>query len=240
VVEVAQALNIRVDDGDPCPQAEGDLRRVCAYDPAADNDHTPRPHPRHPAQQDSAPSLRLFQVVGADLHGHTPPDLAHRREEGEGAVGELHCLVSEGRHLPGYQFSRQRLVSSQMEISEQEQTRPHVAILHRLGLLHFQDHLRPGPHLGGRVHDLGATAGIVIIAKAAGDSSASLDEDTVAATDERFGTAGRERDTVLVILDLSRNANDHRCPLDSALGDDGVVADVELREGAAQRGVAPH
>ena len=50
-------------------------------------------HARDAAQQRSAAAVRFLEVVGSDLDRHPPGNLAHRRQERQRAVFQLHRLI---------------------------------------------------------------------------------------------------------------------------------------------------
>jgi alanine dehydrogenase len=65
------------------------------------HDDPPRPHTRSAAEQDAAAAVLALEVVRADLCGHAPGHLAHRREEGERAGLELDGLIRDARDAAG-------------------------------------------------------------------------------------------------------------------------------------------
>ena len=86
VVEVAQAVEVDVEDPDVGAQAGGDLGRVGADDSAAQDGDLGRGDARHAGEQDSAPFLGPLQVLGPFLDAHPAGDLAHRRQERQAAA----------------------------------------------------------------------------------------------------------------------------------------------------------
>jgi hypothetical protein len=62
---------------------------------------------------------------------------------------KLNGFISHSHHLAGQQFTREFLVSSQMQIGEQDLARFHISELRVDRLLNFYYHLGLGPDLGG-------------------------------------------------------------------------------------------
>ena len=81
VVEIAQPVEVDVEDGDVGAEAGGDLGGVGADDAAAQDDHVGRQHAGHAAQQDAAALERPFQELRPFLDAHAAGDLAHRRQQ---------------------------------------------------------------------------------------------------------------------------------------------------------------
>ena len=97
LVDPAQAVEVLVDEHDLGLHAGGDPRRVPADVAGAEHHDLRRAHARRAAQQHAAPAVVALEEVGADLGGQPAGDLAHRRQQRQGAVGQLHGLVGDRR-----------------------------------------------------------------------------------------------------------------------------------------------
>ena len=96
VVEVAQAIEIDVENGDVGAEAGGDLGGVGADDAAAENDDVGRQHARHAAEQNAAALERPFQKLRPLLNAHAAGHLAHRRQQRQPALVVADGLVGDG------------------------------------------------------------------------------------------------------------------------------------------------
>ena len=77
-----------------------DPRRVPADVARAEHDDARGPHAGRAAEQHAAPAVRALEEVRADLRRHAARDLAHRREQRQLPVRELHRLVRDRRSCP--------------------------------------------------------------------------------------------------------------------------------------------
>ena len=105
--------------------------------------------PGAPAEQHTATAVVALEVVGADLGRHAPGHLAHRRQQRQRAVLELHGLVGQRRGAGGEQGLGHLGVGGQVQVGEQHQVGPEEAELGRLRLLDL-DHQLGAPRLGRR------------------------------------------------------------------------------------------
>src|SRR5262249_14468469 len=96
----------------------------------------------------------------------------------------------------------------EVQIGKQDQVGPQVAILRRQRLLHLHDHLSAAPGLRGGA-DSRADAAILAVADAAAQPRAALDPHLMPARDQCRDAAGRDCNTLLLRLDLPRNADAH-------------------------------
>ena len=79
--EIAQPVNIDVNDRDIRAHAESHTGRGGPNGPAAKDDDIRGTHTGHTAQKLAAPAIRLFEIVRRNLNRHLARNLAHRREE---------------------------------------------------------------------------------------------------------------------------------------------------------------
>ena len=89
LVDEAEPVEVLVEQVDLGLHAGRDPRRVPADVAGAEHDDARRLHAGRAAEQHAAAALGRLEEVGADLHGHPPGDLAHRREQRQRAVGAL-------------------------------------------------------------------------------------------------------------------------------------------------------
>jgi hypothetical protein len=113
-------------------------------------------------------------VVGADLGGEPTGHLAHRGQQRQGAVGQLHRLVGQAGGAGGQERGGHVRVGGQVEIGEQHLVATQVPKLPGLGLLHLDDQLGP-PGLVGR-DDVGSCAGVGGIVDRRPIAGAGLDQ----------------------------------------------------------------
>jgi hypothetical protein len=86
LVEVLQAVERTVEDGDVCIHAHRHARGIDADHAATDHQHFRRRHARHAAEQHAGTALRLLQRVRAGLDRHASGDFAHRRQQRQAAL----------------------------------------------------------------------------------------------------------------------------------------------------------
>ena len=99
LVDVAQPVDVAIEQVDLGLEAGRHPRRVPS-DVARTQHHDPRrSHPGRPTQQHAAPAVVALEEVRADLRAHAAGDLAHRGEQGQRPVGQLHRLVGDADDL---------------------------------------------------------------------------------------------------------------------------------------------
>jgi hypothetical protein len=140
VAEVAQAVEVDVEQAHVGAEARRHLRRVGADHATAEDHHGRRFDARHTAEQDAAPAIVLLEADRADLHRHAAGDFAHRRQQRQ-RVAVDQRLVGEAvrarlQHRVG-QLARRR----EVEVGEQQLALLDQRILGGQRLLHLHDHL---------------------------------------------------------------------------------------------------
>ena len=206
LVDPAQPVEVLVDQHDLGLHAGRDPRRVPPDVAGAEHDDAGRPHARRAAHQHAASAVVTLEEVGAHLRRQPSGDLAHRRQQRQRAVVELHRLVGDRRRAGRDQRPGDVGVGGEVEVREQRQVRPEEAELLLLGLFDLDDHLlRPG--VGGSGHDVGAGGPVVVVVDRGALAGAGLDEDVDAVAFELADTVGRHRHPVLGGLDLLRHAD---------------------------------
>ncbi len=116
--------------------------------------------------------------------------VAHRGEQRQALVLELHGLVAERGSAATHELARERRLGGQMEIGEENQAAPQEAEFGALRLLDLEHHRRARPHRGGRPQDLRAGGAILGVAEAAAGSGPALHQHAMVVT-AKGGGAGR-------------------------------------------------
>ena len=97
LLELAQAVDVAVVDGDVGAHAHRDARRVGADDTAADDHDLRGGHARDAAEQDAAAAGVLVQRVRAGLRGQLARHLAHRGQQRQATTRVGDRLVRDRR-----------------------------------------------------------------------------------------------------------------------------------------------
>src|SRR5450830_728290 len=210
VVEIGEAIGAIVEDDGAGAHAHRDLGGVDTHGAAADDDDLRRRDAGDAAEQHAAAAVLLLQVHGAGLDGQATGDLAHREEERVAAAGELDRLVGDGadvcvEHALGEVLGVGR---GQMQVRVEDLALLEHGPLDRQRLFDLDDHVG----LGEDVCDLGqrGAGGLVGgVVEAAADAGAVLYEDGVASAHELLDAVRRDRNAVLLVLDLLGDTDDH-------------------------------
>ena len=208
-LEVAQPVEVDVEDRDVRAEARRHLRRVRADDPAAENDDLRGLDAGHAAEQDAHAADRPLEVLRAFLDRHAAGDLAHRDEERERAV-LVHRLVGDGDRAGLEHAVREGLAGREVEVGEYDLVLADHLDLDRLGLLDLDDHVGLAEDLLGRGDDRRARRAVVGVGEAASDAGALLDEHLVPVLAQGLGPHREKADPVFSFLDLFRNADNHQ------------------------------
>ena len=208
LLEMAHPVDRALEDRHLGAEPERDHRGVVADDPAADDDDLPGRDARDAAEQQPTAALRPLEVVRARLRREPAGDLAHRRQQRQPAVVRLDRLVRDGGDAAVDERPRQRLVGGDVQVGEEDEALAQPAVLGRDRLLHLQQQLRAAPDLVDR-RDPGAVRLVVGVGELAPRAGAGLDDDLVAALDELARPGRRQRDAVLLGLDLLGDADAH-------------------------------
>ena len=208
IVHRAQAVEVDVEDRDVRAQAQRDARRVDPHRARAQHHDVAGGHPGHAGQQDAAAAARLGEEERALLHRQAAGHLAHRGEQGQRAVGALHRLVGDRDDARGLERPRQLGRGGQVQVGEEELARAHARVLLRQRLLHLEDQLGLAPHLLDR-RERRSLARVLLVADAAAEPGAALDDHAVLALDEGAGAGRGQRHALLAGLDLARHPDDH-------------------------------
>ena len=184
VVELAQAVEVEVDEGDLGAHAEGDLGGVGADDAAADDADVAGGDAGDAAEQDAAAAVLFFEVGCADLDGHAAGDFAHGGEQRERAGAVADGLVGDAGDLLFEQRVGEFGQRGEVEVGEEDEAFAEVPVLLLDGLLDLDDHVGEAPDVVGGADDLGA-GGLVFVVGHGGESAGVvLDENFVAGLDQ--------------------------------------------------------
>jgi len=148
--------------------------------------------------------------VRADLHREPPRHLAHRHQQRQRAVVELHGLEADRHDLALEDRAGERGLRRQVQEVEQRLAGPHRRDLGGRRLLDLGDDVALGDHLFGRLADRGACRLVLLVREAARVARAGLEHDLVARRRQRPGAGGQERHAQLAVLGLAQNADAHR------------------------------
>ena len=169
--------------------------------------------PGHAAEQDAAPAERLLEHERARLRGDLAGDLAHRREQRQAAVARPRRSRRRCRSRPTRTAPRvSSAVGGEVQVGEEHLPGPQQLDLLGLRLLDLQHHVGLAEHRRGVGHDARALRLVIVVGDRAALAGAGLDEHLVAALGQLAHAGGRERDAVLVGLDLGGDADLHRAP----------------------------
>jgi len=149
VVELAEAVQVHVEQGDLRAHAEGDLRGVGADDAAADDADVAGSDAGDAAEEDAAPAMLLLKIGGADLDAHASGDLAHRDEEGQGSEAVANGLVGDACDLFVEQGIGETGDRGEMQVGEEDEALAEVAVLFFDRFLDLDDHLGETPDVVG-------------------------------------------------------------------------------------------
>ena len=208
-VRVPQLVDVPVQQQDLGLHAERDGRGVHPGHARADHHDLRRVDPGHAAHQGAAATALPHQVVGADLRRQPTGDLAHRGEQRQRAVGQLHGLVRDPGHLAVDQRPGAVPAGGEMQVGEQRLALAHPLVLDGDRLLDLQDQLRVAPHLIMVGNDRRTGRAELVVGDRGPGAGAGLDEHLVPVAGELIDTGGGDRDPVLVVLDLGRHADLH-------------------------------
>ena len=188
--------------------AERDDRGVVADHATADHEHSRRGDARDASEEDPAAALRLLELICAGLRGEPAGDLAHRREQRQCARVGLDRLVGD-RGDPGVdERARERLVRGDVEVREERHALAQPRVLRCDRLLDLEQEIGARPDVVHR-RDRRPGTFVRVVEERAPDACARLHEDLVPALDELARTGGCQRDPVLLLLDLLRDADPH-------------------------------
>ena len=234
VVEVAEPFEVRVEEADASAEAGGHLGRVGTDRAGPENRDMRRRHTRHPAEEDAPPHLRFLEVFCPLLDAHPPGHLAHRHEQRQPAPVIPECLVGHRRGTRRQEPLGQPPVGGEVEVGEQHLPRPEQGQLRTLRLLHLDDEVGVGKHLGGRVDQPRPTRLVGLVGEAGARPGGPLDHHGVASPHQLLDAHRQERHPILVALRLLGDSNDRH---GRGSGRGGTVAGGARQEQSDRRGL---
>ena len=165
VVQVLQAVDVDIHDGDVRAHADRNLAGVGADASAADDDDVRLRGSGHAGEQNAGSAVNLLQILGAFLHAQAARNLAHRGKQRQITVliQRLigHALDAGGQHRVG-----QRAVRRQMQVGVDDLPLAEILVLVRKRFLDLDDHLSGLPHLARRFQNGGARLDVIVGHKA--------------------------------------------------------------------------
>ena len=143
---------------------------------------------------------------------HAAGDLAHRGEQRQRVVAKSNRLVGDGDVARRDERVGALARSGQVQVGEEDLVCSGAQTVVLVGdrLFHLQQQLALGPDVVGVVDDGRAVGDVVGVSDRRADSGAFFDEHAVTGVAQLSRTRGRQRDPVLVGLDLLGYADDHR------------------------------
>src|SRR5579883_1210851 len=208
-VELVEAGERAVDDGDISLHAHRHARRIGPRDTTAQDHHLGRGDAGDAAQEDTEAALLLFETMRADLDRHAAGDLAHRRQERQPTARIGDRLVSDAGGARAKQPFGLAPIGGEMEIGEEHLARPEAGDLGRLRLLDLDDHVGAGEDLFGGPGDTGACPLIGGIVEADARPRAGLDDDPVPVMDELAHASRDQPDPVFLDFHFFGDTDEH-------------------------------
>jgi hypothetical protein len=208
-VELAEPVDVAVEDEHVRLHADRDEGRVLADHAAADDHHRGRRDAGHAAEQHAAAAERALEEERAGLRGDLPGHLAHRGEQREPPVLVDDGLIGDAGGARLHEALRELRVRREMQVGEQQVVGAEQLHLPRLWLLDAQDQLSLLEHRLRVGQDARALCHVLVVRDRAPDPRLGLDEHLVPVLDELPHARRREGHAVLVRLDLRRNPDLH-------------------------------
>ncbi len=200
-------------------EAERDDRGVVADDPAADDDaRCPGATPGTPPSRRPRPPSGFSRKYAPACGASRPAISLIGASSGSAPVVGLDGLVGDGGDAAVDERPRQRLVGGDVEVGEEDEPLAQPRVLGRDRLLHLEQQLGLAPDLVDRRRSARRPRSYCVVREGAARPRRRLDEHLVAALDELARAGRRQRDAVLVGLDLLGDADPHGARHDTASG----------------------
>ncbi len=209
VVDLAQAVQVEVYEGDAGSHAEGDFGGVGADDASADDADVARGGAGDAAEQNAAAAVVFFEIGGADLDAHASGDLAHRGEQRQVAGAVADGLIGDAGDFFLEQGVGESAERSEVEVGEEDEAFAEVAVLGLGGLFDFDDHVGEAPDVIGGADDFSAGGLEVVVGEGGECAGVGFDEDFVAAFGESFDSSRGDAYATLVIFYFFGYADNH-------------------------------
>ena len=188
---------------------ERDGGRVAAGHAGADDHDLRRVHARDATHQDPAAAFARHQRVRGHDGSEPPGDLAHRGQQRQRVVRQLHGLVGDAGDPALEQRVGALRVGGQVQVGEQHLPVAHPVVLLRTRFLDLEHQVADGPGLVGGRQDARAGGDELRIGDAGADAGVVLDEHLVPVPGEFVHARGGDRHPELVVLDLARHGDLH-------------------------------
>ena len=176
----------------------------------AEHDDPGRSHAGCSTHQDTPAAVVALQEVRAHLHAHPSGDLAHRGEQRQRTVGQLHGLVRDAAHPAVQERVGDRRIGCEVQIGEEDQPRAEVGELRGQRFLDLADQLGALPDLVRGLHDRCAGALVVGVGDRGVDAGPGLDQHRRTVVEELADAVGCDRHPVLLGLDLLGHTDGQR------------------------------
>jgi hypothetical protein len=174
--------------------------------------HLGRRHARHAADQHAAAMVGPFEILRADLHRQASGDFAHRLEQRQRMVVFLNRLVGDRGNPRFQQLLGQLGQWRQVQIGVEHQAGAKIRHLAGLRLLDFDDDIGLSPDVLGGVEHHRAGLAVILVGNRAALARARLDQHFVAGFAQRGYTAGHQPHAGFMVLDFTRNPDNHPTP----------------------------
>lgn len=212
VTQIAQPVEIHVENVDLGPETAGHLGGIGADHAAADDDHRAGVDTGHAAQQHAVPALCHLKVLGPLLDGHAPGDLAHGSQQRQGAVGLLDGLVRDAHGAGVHECPGEFLVGRKMQVGEDHLPLADERILRRLRFLDVHHHVGTPINLCRGGNQGRPRSHIGLVHEAAACPRTGLDQYGVPVVAKHLNPGRGHGDTILFRFDFLEDTDDHAVP----------------------------
>ena len=207
-VQLAQPVDVDVDNGDVGAHAECHTGGVFPGDTSADDGNVSGRGAGDPAEEDAGTAEGFHEVEGAHLDGEPAGDFAHGGEQGQAVVAG-DGFVGDAGHAAVHERLGAVGVGGKVQVGEEHLAVAHVWPFAGLWFFHLHDEVGVGPHLGGGGDDGGAGGFVVGVGEPGGGTSGGFHEDGVAVFGEFPNAGGGEGDAGFAGFDFFGAADNH-------------------------------
>jgi hypothetical protein len=185
---------------------------MCARYPATQDQDVCWRHSRHASEQDASSALRLFQTICTNLRGKASRDFRHRRQQWQPGRWRCHGLICNAGCAARNQVVGLLKVRREMQIGEKYLPASQLLAFGRKWLLYFNNQLGLGEDAIRSVYQRRARRAVVLIAEPSAYASSAFDQYSMIAVNEFRDRRRDEADSILVVFDLLRHAEQHDSP----------------------------
>ena len=186
VVELAQPVQVDVDDGDVRAHAERDLGRVGADDASADDAYIARRRAGTPPSSTPRPPRSFSRYVAPTCTLMRPATSLIGISNGSAPEASRTVSYAMPRDFVVEERIGQLFQRSEVQIGEQDEPRAKVPVLFLSRLLDLDDHAGEAPYVVGRAHDLRSGGLIGIVRKGRKRARAGFDQHGVPGLHQRL------------------------------------------------------